>query len=142
MFTAHVPYFLPQIPHRLRVRNRVMTSYHPLFTSYVFLLANQEERVTALATARVVQTLTVGDQDRLWRDLTQVHRLLESGAPIHAEDRLVAGARVEIKSGPLAGLCGTIVQEASKRRFIVAVDFIQRGASVLLDDIHLSALGD
>jgi ribosomal protein L24 len=44
------------------------------------------------------------------------------------------GDVVEISSGPLAGLTGTIVRTATARRFVVTVDFIQQGASVLLDD--------
>jgi transcription antitermination factor NusG len=40
---------------------------------------------------------------------------------------------VEIQDGPLAGLRGKIVQEASRKRVVVEVDFIQRAASVLLD---------
>jgi transcriptional antiterminator RfaH len=139
---SQVPFYLPLIPHRLQVRNRVMTSHLPLFTSYVFLYADRDERVAALATARVVQSLSVGDQARLWHDLTQVHRLLATGQPIQAEDRLVPGASVEIKSGPLAGLRGRIVREVSRCRFIVAVDFIQRGASVTLDDFQLTAVAE
>jgi hypothetical protein len=45
---------------------------------------------------------------------------------------------VVIRSGPLAGLRGTIVEKAAKRRFVVAVDFIQRGASIVLDDDTLA----
>ena len=93
--------------------------------------------MAALATSRVVQSLAVVDQHALWRDLAQIHRLTSSGVPVSPADRLVPGALVEITSGPLAGLRGKIVQEASGRRFIVAVDFIQRGAAVMLDDLHL-----
>ena len=50
LLDQQVPFFLPLIPHRNRVRGRILTSHVPLFTSYVFLLANQQERLTALAT--------------------------------------------------------------------------------------------
>jgi len=142
MGRSEVPFFLPLIPHRLQVRSRVMTSHIPLFPGYVFLFANRDERIAALATARVVQSLAVPDQDGLWDNLAQLHRLIASGKPIHAEDRLIPGALVQIKSGPLAGLRGRIVREASRCRFIVAVDFIQRGASVTLEDFHLTAVGE
>ena len=59
------------------------------------------------------------------------------GASIALEDRMVPGALVEIQCGPLAGLRGKIVQETSCKRFVVEVDFIQRGASVLLDGYSL-----
>src|ERR1043165_9526892 len=117
-----VPFYLPLTPHRLRSRNRMVTSYIPLFPSYLFLLADQQERVTALATSRVVNSICVTDQEQLVRDLAQVFRLLNTGASVTAEERMVPGAVVEIQHGPLAGLRGVIVQEASRKRFVVAVD--------------------
>ena len=40
-------------------------------------------------------------------------------------------------TGPLAGLKGKILETVSRRRFVVEVDFIQRGASVVLNDYVL-----
>ncbi len=109
-----------------------MTSHLPLFAGYLFLHANQEERLVALSSSRVVNFIRVADQAQLVRDLAQVYRLIQFGAPVAAESRMVPGAIVEIQCGPLAGLRGKIVQEATHKRFIVEVDFIQRGASILL----------
>jgi hypothetical protein len=44
---------------------------------------------------------------------------------------------VEIRVGQLSGLRGKILTITLDRRFIVEVDFIQRGASVFLDDFTL-----
>ena len=71
-------------------------------------------------------SLKVPDQERLWSDLRQIRQLIETGAPITPEDRLQTGMPVEIRSGPLTGLRGTIQRTASGRRFVVQVDFIQR----------------
>ena len=93
-----VPFFLPLVPHKNHLRGRVITSHIPLFTSYVFLLAGQQERLTALATQRVVMSLAVPNQQQLWQDLRQIRHLIESGAPITAEDRFQAERR--LKSAP------------------------------------------
>jgi transcription antitermination factor NusG len=137
---AAVPYYLPCVPRRNRIRGRVMTSQVPLFTGYLFLLADRAERVSALASDRVVHSLEVHDQAGLWADLTQIERLIRTGAPVTAEAQLVPGTPVEISSGPLEGLRGTIVRSASGRRFVVRVDFIHQGASVLLEDYALVPL--
>lgn len=132
---AHqAPFYLPQVSRRASVRGRVLTSHVPLFPGYLFLLGNERQRISALSTKRVVHALRVLDQDRLWRELAQIHQLIESGAPVTPEERLGPGQTVEICSGPLAGLRGTVVRAAAGRRFVVQVDFIQRGASVELDD--------
>jgi transcription antitermination factor NusG len=135
-----IPSYLPQLQRRTPSRGRVLTSYAPLFPGYLFLLTEAEGRIAALATRRVARALEVTDQEAMWRDLRQVNQLLTSGAPVTPEDRLEPGAIVEIRTGPLAGLRGKILKSASGRRFVVAVDFIQRGASVLLDDFNLACV--
>ena len=140
LHSVQIPYYLPLLPRRVRVRNRMMTSYIPLFPGYLFLLAEPEERIAALATSRVVNSIRVVGQAQLARDLGQIHRLLGAGMPVSTEDRLAPGVKVEIQSGPLAGLRGKIVQETSRQRFVVEVDFIQRGASIVLDGVTLAAV--
>ncbi len=139
---ARVPFYLPTVARTSRVRNRVFAAHLPLFPGYLFLLGDAAERQRGLETRCVVRALAVPDQERLWHDLTQVERLIASGAPVLPEDGLVPGARVEVRSGPLAGLTGTILRGASGHRFVVQIDFIQRGASVLLSDYSLAALPD
>jgi transcriptional antiterminator RfaH len=140
LYQAHVPFYLPLIARRLLIRGRVLQSHVPLFGGYLFLLAQPEERIFSLSTKRIVQSLVVNDQETLWRDLRQVQRLIGSGMPVTPEDRLHPGALVEIRSGPLAGLKGKIMRAASGNRFVVEVDFIQKSASVLLDDYTLAAI--
>jgi transcriptional antiterminator RfaH len=137
---AAIPFYLPVIARRSVIRGRIFTAHVPLFTGYLFLLGEREERVAALATKRVVQTLDVPGQEGLWRDLMQVSRLIATGAPITPEDRLRPGTLVEIKSGLLAGVRGYILQARSGRKFVVQVDFIQKGASIVLDDYNLVPL--
>ena len=137
---AAIPYYLPCVDRRTRIRGRVLTAQVPLFTSYLFLLADRGERVTALATDRVVHALEVHDDPRMWSDLRQLERLIRTGVPVTPEAQLAPGTPVEITSGPLEGLSGTIVRSASGRRFVVRVDFIQQGASVVLDDFALLPL--
>jgi transcriptional antiterminator RfaH len=134
-----IAFYLPLQASRVRVRNQIVHSYHPLFASYLFLFANPEDRLIALGTRRIVGALEVNDQLRLWNDLRQVHRLTGSGLPVSPVERLAPGMPVQIREGPLMGLRGVIVKSVSGNRFVVTVDFIQRGASVLLSDSVLSA---
>jgi transcriptional antiterminator RfaH len=137
---AGVGFYLPCVGRRNRIRGRVLTSQVPLFTSYLFLFADRAERVSALTTDRVVHSLEVHDQGRLWTDLRQIEQLIATGAPVTPEAQLAPGTPVEISTGPLEGLQGTIIRSASGRRFVVRVDFIQQGASVLLEDYALIPL--
>jgi transcriptional antiterminator RfaH len=142
LLAREVPFYLPQNRRSLLVRGRPMTSFTPLFPSYLFLMGDREERVIALSTRRVVRSLEVNDQKRMWDNLGRLHRLISSGLPVAAESGLTPGAAVVVRSGPLAGLRGRILKAAGKRRFMVEVDFIQAGASVLMDDWVLDPAAD
>jgi transcriptional antiterminator RfaH len=128
-----IPFFLPVRPKRTRIRGKDVPAYIPLFSGYLFLYANADGLVQALSTKRVARSLEVVDQSQLWTDLRQIHRLLQSGRTITPEQHLVPGTPVTIREGPLMGLQGIILRSASGDRFVVQVNFIQQGASVLLD---------
>jgi transcription antitermination factor NusG len=135
-----IPFYLPLICRHHRSRGRTLSSYLPLFPGYVFVFASKVERVASLATRRVVRSLDVQGQEKLWDDLRQIERLISLKAPITPEDRLTSGSEVIVQSGPLAGLRGVILRRATRQRFVVQVDFIQRGAAVHLDSLDLSTI--
>jgi len=135
-------FYLPLHQRQWRTRGRRFSAHLPLFPGYVFLLASPEERVAALATGRVVRSLPVADQLRLRRDLREVNRLIASKEPITLENTLTPGDRVEIIAGPLLGLRGKVLRSASGCRFVVEVDFIQKGASVEVDESTLTRVED
>jgi len=140
LLKLQVPFYLPLVTTRNLIRGRPVESYLPLFPNYLFLLAQPDERLAALETHRIVRSLAVPNQNKIWQDMVRVRQLLVSGLPVRPEDRLVPGATVLIRSGALAGLRGVILRTSNGNRFVVQVDFIQRGASVLLDDCMLAAI--
>ncbi len=142
LIAAGVPFYLPMIAKRSLIGKRVFTSQLPLFPSYLFHLAEHEGHFAAPGSNRIVRSIPVVDQSGLWRDLAQIRHLINSGVPITREDRLAPGELVEIKSGPLMGLRGKILSRASPKRLVVEVDFIHKGASILLDDFTLSCVVD
>ncbi|MDD4269874.1 MAG: transcription termination/antitermination NusG family protein [Pirellulales bacterium] len=140
LFTRKIPYYLPLIRSTNVYRGRRVSSYKPLFTSYVFLFGTELERVESLKTNRISRILEVHDPEALIRDLAQLQRLILSGAPLTVEDRLTTGDRVRIKSGSMAGLEGTVIKRHGETRLLVSVDFLQKGASIAIDDFQVAPL--
>src|SRR5262249_50733368 len=116
-----------------RGRDRVRSSYMPLFPGYLFVWADHSSRQQALQTNLVANCLHVGDETQLRSDLMRMYGLIRSDSLLSPEDRLQPGTRVEIVKGALQGLEGTVVRRGSQLRFVVAVDFMQRGASVEIE---------
>lgn len=126
-------FFLPLHERQWLSTGRLLRSYLPLFPSYVFLHGDPYARLVALKTNLVVNVLPVEDQAQLHADLVRVHQLIASGSLLTPEDRLQPGSKVEITSGSLAGLEGKILRRGKKTKFLVEVQFLQRGVSVELE---------
>ena len=135
-----VPFFLPLVKKTSCIRGKVLTATVPLFGGYVFLYGTEDERVCSLTTNRVAQVLEVHDQAQLQRDLAQLEQLIDSDAPLTVESRLAPGRQVRVKHGSLAGLEGVVVSRQGQTRLLVSVNFIQRGASVEVDDFMLEPI--
>ena len=130
-----VVYYLPQVLRENQTpQGRRTRSVVPLFAGYLFFHGDAHDRLVALRGHRLVRVLEVSDQDRLVRDLRQVHRMLSSGLPVCPEPMMPVGARVRIATGPLTGIIGTVIRRGNRDQFVAVVQFLGRGATVDLQD--------
>jgi transcriptional antiterminator RfaH len=136
-----IGFYAPLVSKRTRSPGgRVRESHVPLFASYVFVRGNEQERHQALTTNCISRCLPVTDPGGLVRDLRQIRQLIELDAPLTIEARIEPGRRVRVRSGSMAGLEGTVVKRRGKDWLVVAVEFLQQGASVLLEDFQVEPL--
>lgn len=135
-----IPFYLPQVEKTSIVRGRKRTSFIPLFTSYLFMYGDEAERYTSLTTNRIAQVLPVKNAEELTHELLQISRLIEFKAPLTLESRLKPGDRVRVVRGSLEGVEGTVRSRRRKCRLVVAVNLIQQGVSVEIDDYLLERI--
>jgi len=137
-----VSFFLPLHERRRRIQRRLVRSHLPLFPGYLFFRGSEESRREALETNLVVNCLQVEEQRRFANDMARIYELVTSGAALSPEERLAPGMAAEITSGPLAGRRGKILRCGHGRalKFVVAVDFLQQGVSVEVDDSMIRAV--
>lgn len=133
-----VPYFLPCSQRRHLIRGKMYTSFLPIFSGYLFLYGNDDEHHLGVTCRHTASIQMVADQSRFDSEIRQIRTLISCGAPVTAEAKLEPGMVVEIQQGPLKGLQGVIHSSASGRRFVVLVNFLRQGASVMLDDVMLA----
>ena len=130
-----VTFFLPQVLKEDRTpQGRKIRSVIPLFPSYLFLLGDYNDRLSALRGNRLVSVLEVSDQGSLERDLRQIQKMLSSGLPVQPEPAVPVGSRVRITTGPLTGIEGTVIRRGKHHQFVAVVRFLGRGATVDLQD--------
>ena len=135
-----VPFYLPLVKKTLQYGRRRITSHAPLFDGYLFMLGSEKQRVLSLATNRVLQILPVNDGSQLIADLRQIERLIQSNVPLTPESRIQPGANVRVRSGPFAGVEGTVLRRRGETRLLVSINFLQKGASVEIEDFLLESI--
>jgi transcription antitermination factor NusG len=93
-----------------------------------------------LATNTIARWIPVGEPRMLVDDLRAIKLLVDTERPLSPEARLEPGQPVRVRSGPLAGLEGTVIQRRGTERLLVAVRFLNQGASIELEDVDLERL--
>jgi transcription antitermination factor NusG len=137
LLSLEVPFYLPLVPKVSLIGGRRVKSQLPLFGSYLFLHATDDQRLATLSTKRVAYLFEAPDAGSIARDLRSVRALIASGVPLTVEGRLVAGQRVRVKHGSLMGVEGLIVARRGEDRLLVSIDFLQQGVSILISDFQV-----
>jgi transcriptional antiterminator RfaH len=136
-------FYLPQVLKEDRTpQGRKTRSVIPLFSSYLFLHGDHDDRLAALRGNRLVAILEIGDQEELERDLRQIYTMLSSGLPVAQEPTVPVGARVRITTGPLTGVEGTVIRRGKRDQFVAVVRFLGRGATVDLEDWQVEQISE
>lgn len=136
-----VPFYGPTISRRYRAANgRLRTSIEPLFSNYVFVCGGEAARYQAVCTGSVSRWMPVPNPIELVSDLRQIRNLISTEAPLAPEQRIEAGDRVRVKTGPFKGFEGIVIRRENQIRLLVSVRYMGQGASVALDDCQLDTI--
>lgn len=130
-----IPHYCPLVVKRYRSPNgRIRNVSMPLFPNYIFLFGSDEERYQALTTNAVSRISLVEYVDELVADLRQIQMAIRANVPLTPEARMVAGQSVRVRSGPFRGYDGVVIRREGKTRLLLAVRFLEQGASMEIDE--------
>ena len=136
-----IAHYGPMIQQRKRSpQGRIRTSYVPLFTGYVFIRGDEVARHNAVSTGCISRCLQVTEHEELIDDLRRVRQLLLTGEEVRPEPKPLVGRMAMVKNGAMKGLKGTITKTLSQHRLTVFVNFMQQGASVIVDEADVELL--
>ena len=138
-----IAHYGPMVQRRTRSpAGRIRTSFVPLFTGYVFVCGSQEDRYNTVATGCVSKCILVEEKEQLVTDLKQIRLMAEFGEDLQAELRPNVGQRARIIRGPLREreLTGTITKLNSQHRITIVVNFLQQGASIVVDESDIELI--
>ena len=130
--TQNIASYLPLYSEVRHWKHRKIEVELPLFPGYVFVRMLLADKCRILSRPGIVRLLTVNGNMAVFPD-EEMLNLQSSLARWNAKPYpfLISGKRIRVKSGPFAGLDGTIVRRNGKRKLIVTLDLIH--SSMLLD---------
>ncbi len=137
-----VAFYLPAVLRRGRTPSgQISESSVPLLGGYLFCRMSSSDESRVWSPGDVARILFVPEEEeaKLVGDLLNLHRIISHGLDVKIH-RLEPGNRARVKTGPLAGMEGTILRRRGETRLLVAVSFLQQGAAVLIDEEDLELL--
>ncbi|MDZ7262181.1 MAG: UpxY family transcription antiterminator [candidate division KSB1 bacterium] len=127
--------YLPLRTITRRWSDRWKEIQEPLFRCYVFVHADERERITALETYGVVRMIWFNGKPAIVRDeeIAMIRRILRELPAVEACVPVNVGDYVEIVRGPLAGIDGRLIMMKGTRRLVVTIDSIAQGVHFDID---------
>ncbi len=128
-----ISYFLPMSWKIHHTRGRKLKSLMPVFTSYLFFCCDENQRVEALKTNRIANLIEVNNTSQFVNELAQIEQALRAGKPLQPHEYVKKGQKCRVKSGPLQGLQGIVIQTLNEVRLVLKIDMLGQAASVEID---------
>lgn len=134
LLTRNIETYLPLYSAARSWNHRRMRVELPLFPGYVFVKMHITDRAQVLAHSGIIRLVSFNSNAAALPE-GDIERLRSSLAASRAEPYpfLTAGKQVRIRSGPFAGLAGTILRRKGRLRLVVSLDFIQSAIVFELD---------
>lgn len=123
-----VEYYLPSIIKIRQWSDRKKKITEPLLKGYIFIFANEKERILSLEQYSVVRCISErGQPARIpeWQ-IENLKKMLINQSDFYVKEGLVRGVKVKIKEGPFEGVVGTFQEIDNEKTIAVSIELLNR----------------
>jgi len=123
-----IDYYLPTITSVKQWSDRRKKITEPIIRGYIFIKANERERLTALEQFSVVRCVTERGRPAVipeWQ-IDNLKKMLEYPGKFYERPGLTPGKKIKIKEGPFAGVTGTYQENENDRTISVSIELLNR----------------
>ncbi len=134
--------FLPLVHTLSRRRDRKKYVDIPLFPGYLFVFTEKERLLFDVKYTRGVTRIIGTDLDAPTpipdKQIQDIKSIMETEVQLDPFPYLKKGRMVRVKSGPLKGLEGILVERKGHYKLVIQIDLLQKGAAaeVYISDIE------
>jgi transcription antitermination factor NusG len=126
--SIEVEYYLPSVVKVRQWSDRKKKIIEPLLKGYIFILANEKERLLSLEQYSVVRCISErGQPARIpeWQ-IENLKKMLSNESEFFVREGLVPGVKIKIKDGPFQGVMGTFQEVDNEKTIAVSIDLLNR----------------
>lgn len=127
--------FLPLYESMRRWKDRRLWMQMPLFPGYVFVRIMLSERVRVLEVPGIARLVCFNGVPSPLpaQEIEAIRSALSQNLRAEPFGFLTSGRRVQVKTGPLAGLKGTVIRRKGRSGIVLSMNLIRRSILVDLD---------
>ena len=134
--------FLPLTRKSSQWSDRKVWTEIPLFPGYCFARFSLRSSLAILQTPGILRIVGSSAPEFIPdEELTAIRILVESTRPFENHGYITEGMWVEVVQGPLLGLRGQLIRQASHECLVISVRLIQQAAIVHIERSEVRALG-
>lgn len=132
--TNKIEYYLPTVTKYKQWSDRRKQITEPLIRGYIFIYANEKERIVSLEQNAVVRCLTERGRPAKIPDwqIENLKNMLKNGGDFTITEGLVPGTKVRIKEGPFQDVIGVINNDSAGKTIAVSIDLLNRSVIAYL----------
>ncbi len=111
----------------------------PLFACYVFINATEKERLISLQHNQIVRCLTDAGKPAIipnWQ-MENLKKMISSSPSVSVIEGLSVGEEIEIKSGPLKGVEGILLNIGNKKHLAISIKLLNRTILTYLPEEYI-----
>lgn len=135
-----IEYYLPQYSTTRKYKYRKIETTKPLFSGYLFVKMNFEQKSVLLRPGLIVRIIAVKHQDVLIEELQRFYFIKEEGYLMMPTEIIEKGTKVKIVSGALAGTIGFVLEGENPNKIIITANFINQAVEVTLKNEDLQII--
>ena len=131
--------YLPLVKRVSQWKDRKKKIEEPLFKSYLFCNFEYKYRFDVLETNGIVKIINFNGNPAVvpgWQ-IESLKKMIEAPETIEIEPYLRPGELVEITSGPMRGMKGTVVRRKGQQRLMLTIDGVMQSVSVEVGEADL-----
>lgn len=129
-----VEYYLPTVTITKRWSDRKKKITEPIFKSYIFIYANEKERINSMAFKEIVRCVTFLGKPAVVPDweIQNLKSFIEHSNDLVVTDLISTGTKVRIVDGLFKDVIGIVSSINGENYLSVSVDMLHRSVSVKL----------